>query len=454
MKLVWLLVLTLALAAGYWAWGAFEGNPPRITTLETVTYVGTPHEHEFTIADDGRGIESARVFVVAQGKEYKLTSATYEGTWHSGADVKEPRRIQTTISPADLGLPQGEATLVAEATDFSWRRNQARIEVPLVVDARKPRVSVLTGLTYIRQGGSELAVYEVDEPTSRQGVQVGDTFFPGFPHPKDKKLRIAFYAIPFDAPKTQAVSITATDRAGNRTDVPLSISVLERRPTADRILLDDNFLKAKVDEILVGEQTLDPLAGYLKINREVRAQNDKKLRELCSESSQERLWDTPFTQMPNSKVGAGFAERRTYVYNGQDVDKQLHLGFDLSSTARSPVPAANDGVVVFADELGIYGRVVVVDHGLGLFSLYGHLSEIGVERGRAVAQGESLGRTGTTGLAGGDHLHFAMLLSGTFIDPLEWFDGRWIQEHLEAKLAPIPPEEQPAGPDASSSAGG
>jgi murein DD-endopeptidase MepM/ murein hydrolase activator NlpD len=446
MKLVWLLVLTLALGGGYWAMGAFEGTPPRISTLETLAYVGTPHEHEFTIDDEGRGVESTRVYVVAGGKEYKLTSASYEGTWHSGADQKTPRRIQTTISPADLGLPQGEATLVAEATDFSWRHNQTRIEVPLMVDARKPRVGVLTGLTYIRQGGTELAVYEVDEPTSRQGVQVGDNFFPGFPHPKDPKLRVALYAIPFDAPPNQAVAIAATDRAGNRTEVPLSISVLPRRPTADRILLDDNFLKAKVDEILGGGDQTDLLAGYLKINREVRAQNDKKLRELCQESSQERLWDKAFTQMPNSKVGAGFAEARTYVYNGQDVDKQLHLGFDLSSTARSPVPAANDGVVVFADELGIYGRVVVVDHGLGLFSLYGHLSEIGVEKGKAVAQGASLGRTGTTGLAGGDHLHFAMLLSGTFIDPLEWFDGRWIQEHLEAKLAPIPVEEQPGAP--------
>jgi murein DD-endopeptidase MepM/ murein hydrolase activator NlpD len=453
MKLVWVLILTLAGAGGYWAWGAFEGVAPRISTLETVTYVGTPHEHEFTISDDGRGVESARVFVIAGGKEYKLTSASWEGTWHSGADVKAPRRVQTTISPADLGLPQGEATLVAEAVDFSWRKNQARIEVPLVIDARKPRVSVLTGLTYIRQGGSELAVFEVDEPTSRQGVQVGDNFFPGFAHPKDPKLRIAFYAIPHDAPKTQAVSLTATDRAGNRTDVPLSISVLDRRATADRIMLDDNFLRAKVDEILVGEQPPDPLTGYLKINREVRAQNDKKLRELCQESSQERLWDTAFAQMPNSKVGAGFAEARSYVYNGKEVDRQLHLGFDFSSTARSPVPASNDGVVVFADELGIYGRTVVVDHGLGLFSLYGHLSEIGVEKGRAVAQGESLGRTGTTGLAGGDHLHFGMLLSGTFIDPLEWFDRRWIQEHLEAKLAPIPAEEQ-VDPGAAPGAGG
>ena len=454
MKLVWLLLLTVALGGGYWAWGAFEGNAPVISTLDSLVYVGAPHDHGFRIGDDGRGVESVRVFVVAGDQEYKIFSQSYEGTWHSGADLKTPREIQVTIVPKDLGLPQGDALLVAEATDFSLRHNVSRVEVPMVVDSRKPRVSLLTGLTYIRQGGSELAVYEVDEPTSKHGVQVGETFFPGFPHPKDAKLRVALYAIPYDAPSTQGASLIAVDRAGNRTDVPLSLSILHRRQTADRILLDDNFLKAKVDEILDGgEPGQDPLTGYLKINREVRAQNNKKLRELCSDSSQERLWDSAFTQMPNSKVGAGFAEARTYVYKGQDVDRQLHLGFDLASNARSEVPAANDGVVVFADELGIYGRVVVIDHGLGLFSLYGHLSEIAVEKGKAVAQGQSLGRSGTTGLAGGDHLHFAMLLSGIFIDPLEWFDKRWINEHLEAKLAPLPPEVEPPAPPAPSAGG-
>src|SRR5688572_28181585 len=123
MRLVQLLVLALALGVAYWAWGAFEGAAPRITTLEALTFVGAPHEHESTVADEGWGIESVRVFVIAGQQEYKLASTTYDGTWHSGADIKAPRRIQTTINPSELGLPQGEATLVAEATDFSWRKN-------------------------------------------------------------------------------------------------------------------------------------------------------------------------------------------------------------------------------------------------------------------------------------------------------------------------------------------
>ena len=138
--------------------------------------------------------------------------------------------------------------------------------------------------------------------------------------------------------------------------------------------------------------------------------------------------------MPNAHAGAKFAERRSYVFNGRVVDQQTHMGYDFASTAHDSIPAANDGVVVFTGPFGIYGNAVIIDHGLGLFSLYGHMSEIATERGRAVAKGESLGKSGATGLAGGDHLHFAMLLDGNFVDPLEWFDPKWIAEHIEGKL--------------------
>ena len=147
-----------------------------------------------------------------------------------------------------------------------------------------------------------------------------------------------------------------------------------------------------------------------------------------------RIWHGPFLQLPNSSVGSRFGARRTYRFGDREVDRQVHLGYDLASTSQAPVPAANDGVVVFADELGIYGNMVILDHGLGLFSMYGHLSNLGVEKGTLVSRGDELGHTGTTGLAGGDHLHFSMLVSGVFVDPLEWFDPKWIQEHIEVKF--------------------
>jgi murein DD-endopeptidase MepM/ murein hydrolase activator NlpD len=184
------------------------------------------------------------------------------------------------------------------------------------------------------------------------------------------------------------------------------------------------------------EQRGSLLDNYLAINGELRAANSQYLIDLAADSVQEFLWSRPFLQMPNSQVMSTFADRRTYLYEGRSVDQQDHLGYDLASTARATIPAANDGIVVLARFFGIYGNAVVIDHGFGLMSLYGHLSSIDVSEADVVERGQSLGRSGETGLAGGDHLHFTMLLRGLPVNPVEWWDGHWIRDRLETKLGP------------------
>jgi murein DD-endopeptidase MepM/ murein hydrolase activator NlpD len=132
---------------------------------------------------------------------------------------------------------------------------------------------------------------------------------------------------------------------------------------------------------------------------------------------------------------AGWAQARTYKHNGLIIDRQTHLGLDLASTAGAPVPAANAGTVAFSGDLGIYGQAVILDHGQGVFSLYGHLSSLGVKQGEQVARGAAVGASGQTGMAGGDHLHFSMLVSGTFVSPAEWLDAHWIADNVANKLA-------------------
>jgi murein DD-endopeptidase MepM/ murein hydrolase activator NlpD len=117
------------------------------------------------------------------------------------------------------------------------------------------------------------------------------------------------------------------------------------------------------------------------------------------------------------------------------VDEKFHLGVDLASVANSPVEASNHGRVIYADRLGIYGLTVVLDHGQGLSSLYGHLSRIDVTPGREVRKGEILGLTGQTGLAGGDHLHFSIMVNGIYVNPIEWWDNKWIEDNVNKKLA-------------------
>jgi murein DD-endopeptidase MepM/ murein hydrolase activator NlpD len=116
------------------------------------------------------------------------------------------------------------------------------------------------------------------------------------------------------------------------------------------------------------------------------------------------------------------------------VDRQDHVGFDLSVVERYPIEAANDGRVLLAEYFGIYGNTVLIDHGAGLVSLYGHMSSIDVEVGESVTKSQILGRSGATGLAGGDHLHFGLFLQGVPVNPIEWWDPAWIRDHVTDRL--------------------
>jgi murein DD-endopeptidase MepM/ murein hydrolase activator NlpD len=145
-------------------------------------------------------------------------------------------------------------------------------------------------------------------------------------------------------------------------------------------------------------------------------------------------WKGRFLRLPKSAPRARFADHRKYTYKGKVIDQQVHLGVDLASLKRSPVPAANNGVIVFADRLGIYGRTVFIDHGFGLFSMYAHLNQIAVKAGQKISKGDILGKTGNTGLAGGDHLHFSILIHDTFVNPVEWWDAAWIKNNISSKI--------------------
>ncbi len=197
--------------------------------------------------------------------------------------------------------------------------------------------------------------------------------------------------------------------------------------------IDDAFLEKVVNQIDPNSSG-DLLTRFLKINGELRRKNNQTLADLRLKTADHFLWKGPFLQLANSKVESQFADKRAYIYKGKKVDEQVHLGFDLSVTLHVAVAAANDGQVVYADDLGIYGNCVVLDHGYGLQSIYGHLSAIEVKPGDVVKKGQSLGRSGSTGLAGGDHLHFSMQVGGVQINPVEWWDDHWIKDRIRSKL--------------------
>jgi murein DD-endopeptidase MepM/ murein hydrolase activator NlpD len=215
----------------------------------------------------------------------------------------------------------------------------------------------------------------------------------------------------------------------------------------DKIQVSDSFLKTLLPYFTQKDPNLKgtPLEIFLEVNRKQREADHQEVKKVCRETVPKPLWAGPFLRLPNSKPMASFAQDRTYFYDGKEVDRQIHWGVDLASLAQSQVPAANSGRVVFAGPLGIYGNTVVIDHGCGLFSMYSHLSKIEVEGKKEVKKGDSLGRTGATGMAGGDHLHYAMMVHGVFVNPLEWWDPHWIRDNVDLKMKWFdgPPKPEP-----------
>jgi murein DD-endopeptidase MepM/ murein hydrolase activator NlpD len=299
----------------------------------------------------------------------------------------------------------------------------------------------------VRRGGAAAAVYSIDEPTSRDGVEVGESFFPGYPFPAEEpgqvqetrygRRRIAIFAVPRDAPANAAIRAVGVDEAGNRTTVGWQTRLQEREFPEVRINLGGAFLSSKVPELAssLGVKGADPLSTFQRINSETRAANELRIVEIVAASAPERFWRGAFAQLRNSKVTSLFAEHRSYFVEGEQVSEAIHYGYDLASTAGAAITAANAGRVIFEGPLGIYGNCVVLDHGLGVTSLYAHLSRIDVREGDQLEKGQGLGLSGATGLAGGDHLHFAVLVGGTYVDPKEWWDPKWVREHIEARLA-------------------
>jgi murein DD-endopeptidase MepM/ murein hydrolase activator NlpD len=368
------------------------------------------------------------------------------------ADGPDRLRITRPIGRESVpGLQSGPGRLTVSASRpvlFGARQIGAEATHEVEVRLERPRLSVLSTHHYINQGGAELVVYRVTPDDAVSGVRVGEVEYPGYPAAgvnvggvdiTDPALRVAFFALLHDQPRDTPIRLFARDVAGNTGSADFEFRIFPKTFRQSRINLDDAFLERVVPAILETTTEIAPegatIDKYVAINSELRQKNAERIAGFAGETSDAILWrGQPFHPYTNNAVESAFADRRTYLYEGREVDRQTHLGFDLASYARTPIVAANDGRVLFADVLGIYGNTVIVDHGMGLQSLYAHLSSIDVSVGADVEKGQAIGRSGITGLAGGDHLHFTMLLQGRMINPVEWWDAHWIEDRILRKL--------------------
>ena len=411
-------------------WFVIKGDltPPKIIFSKDIGFLGQNQELEFSVDDKKSNIVSVQVSIRQGINEKKISNLDFPAKGEHKQDIK------LLIKPLVLGLKDGKATLIISARDSSLFKNESRLEKEVIIDTLPPQISIRSLNHNINVGGSCLVLYSVSKDAVRSGILAGDLFFEGYPLTPDGGY-VAYFALPWDASSPIPIMLMAQDSAGNVTKISVPHLILSKGFRAVKMDISDSFLNQKMPEFSARYDNLrgSNLDIYLKVNNWLRKECDKKIKAVCSKSHPQRLWDGPFLRMEGSPE-AQYADNRTYYYQGREVDKQVHLGVDIAALEQFPVKAANNGIIVFTDYLGIYGNTVIIDHGQGIFSLYSHLSSIKVKSGVEVKKGDVIANTGATGLAGGDHLHFSILVHGTFVNPKEWWDPHWIKDNITAKL--------------------
>ncbi len=383
------------------------------------------------------GTRRVSAFLEQNGARYPLFEQTAPAR-RVRLEKGVPPRTVSFIAGKDKApnLKEGKARLVVEAVsnDFRARTDRAAYEVNVVLSA--PRVIPDDLQHYINQGGMELVTFNTSGSWSEAGVKVGNHEFRSFPLPGgDANRRFSMFAYAWDLPPDLSPAVFARNLAGTEATAHFWFKLFPKKFRVRDFAIDDALMQKLVDSVdPTGNlaPSKDLVSRFLYINGELRRKNNKQLADLRFKTEEKVLWNGPFIHW--GKEEADFADVRNYVFHGQKIDQQVHLGFDLSDVQNGPVEAANDGRVVWASDLGIYGNCIVVDHGYSLQSIYGHLREIDVKPGDMVKKGQKMGIAGQTGLAGGVHVHFGMQIDGVQINPREWWDEHWIRDRVLSKL--------------------
>jgi murein DD-endopeptidase MepM/ murein hydrolase activator NlpD len=434
-----LLLAPVAMAAfaGYYLF-LKDAEKPQVAILPEADAASLKRAFTLSAVDEQSGIRSVTVTVTQGQRRSDVLRKTYD----------PPRdHVSERFTLEGSELRGGAFELQAAAFDGSYANlgagNTARITRRMRFDTVPPTVKPLTPAHYVRQGGVGLVIYEVNKDVSRSGVLVGDTLFPGYKQKSGQYACLFAFPAEMDS-ETFKPRLFVEDAAGNEKTGFFVNMAIKRRFRDERVELTDAFLAARLPAFAqLFPEVRDPVARFKKINTELRRQNEATVAELAAKSAPEPLWDGAFVYLPRSVVKGSFGAERIYVYKGEDVDRENHMGIDLASVPNAPVPAANSGKVVFAGPLGVYGRTVVIDHGMGLLTLYGHLSSIAVAVGDAVKKGAVIGATGATGLAGGDQVHFAVYLAGRPVIPIEWWDAHWLEDNITSKFKRYAQTPQP-----------
>jgi murein DD-endopeptidase MepM/ murein hydrolase activator NlpD len=328
------------------------------------------------------------------------------GTVTIGAQIAPGARIvsaQVDDRPLSTGLPllvdtaslpDGAHRLLVSVEDTSLRRNRSQADVEILSDNTPPHLTLASDPPSVSQGDTWLLRVQTDEPATVQvtldgrplGLQAADGF--GW-----SVVGIGAE----DEPRARSLTVRGVDQAGNETTEQLTVPVTSSQ-----------FTQASVQ---VSAALLPLLAP------QVRSDEDAHLAPTYAVVTPERLWSGPFAMPTQGEVITLYGEVRSYNHNPFEGH---HAGIDIAAPMSQPVRAPARARVALIDKVRLRGNVVILDHGLGVFTTYAHLSAVNVQVGQMLDAGQPFANVGTTGLSEGPHLHWEVWVRGVNVDPLDW----------------------------------
>lgn len=314
---------------------------------------------------------------------------------------------------------------------------KSKKSIDIIIDKISPKVEVISNSYSIKQGGSAVLVAKIEDDNLKDYfVSFNDeVVFELFPFEKEGYY-VSIITWPIDIKEFKGINLESHDKAGNKTIQRVPFYIQSFNEKVDKIKISDAFVFSVAKNVLQMSNLSIPTTPediFIKTNKELRASNLKTMRNVVIENFnniQDSFDIKPFLRMKGAKTFARFGERRHYYYNDIKIDEAWHLGMDWASIKHANIYTSNRGRVIFKDYLGIYGESIIIDHGLGLASLYAHTSSQNVELGDILEAGTYIANTGSTGAVFGDHLHFGILIQGIEANPNEWLDGKWIDENI------------------------
>lgn len=413
MKKMLLLILFSVLIVGAAILAiARDWQAPTIA-LSEATYV---NRNVVAVADDNRGLGEICYYLDGKIDGQRCTSIDGSASYELTADLSM--------------LDDGEHEVCVSVEDANaYFPNRATLCRSYILDKVPPRAVLESATRYMQRGGGAAVFVSTPERETNIRLVVGNHRFRFISNAAGTR-HFAVFAHPHEIEVADFKPLVEIeDLAGNIRRLLVGTVTKERIFKTDTLNIPHSFIESKSLEMLNKEGS--GKEAFLEMNRTTRSENRDKIASVLSNAiSREPMWKGAFYRNLGSPM-AQYAEHRTYMLDKEEIDRQTHFGIDIAGLAKMPIKAANDGVVIFAKYLGIYGNGVILDHGGHVYTMYAHLSQMDVSPGQAVAKGQDLGRSGNTGMAGGDHLHYATYISDVPVEPTEWFDPAWLQTRID-----------------------